>query len=88
MAGEALSMLWGSKMILQNGDMGNRSPLASVRVRLSSSTEFRFSIHRESTGPSRTNQMCSPLLVRKVFRHNAENMPSVLNVIFINGLIL
>ena len=59
-AGEALSMLWGSKMILQFGAMGMRSPLASVSVLLSSSTEFRFSIQMASTGPSRTSQMCSP----------------------------
>lgn len=78
-AGEALSMLCGSKMILQYGDMGKRSPFANVSVRLSSSTEFKFSIHSESTGPSKTSQMCSPLFVRKVLRHKAEKMPSVLS---------
>lgn len=59
-AGEALSMLCGSKTILQLGAMGMRSPLASVSVRLSSSTEFRFSIQMASTGPSNTIQTCSP----------------------------
>lgn len=59
-AGEALSMLWGSKTILQFGAMGIRSPLARVRVLLSSNTEFRFSIQMASTGPSRTIQICSP----------------------------
>lgn len=59
-AGEALSMLWGSKIILQLGDIGMRSPLAKVRVLLSSRTEFRFSIHIASTGPSKTIQICSP----------------------------
>lgn len=54
-------MLWGSKMILQLGAMGIRSPLARVRVLLSSSTEFKFSIQIASTGPSSTNQMCSPI---------------------------
>lgn len=62
-AGEALSMLCGSKTILQLGAMGIRSPLASVSVRLSSSTEFRFSIQMASTGPSRTIQMCSPGMI-------------------------
>jgi len=60
-AGEALSMLWGSKMILQFGAMGIRSPLASVRVLLSSRTELRFSIQIASTGPSNTSHMCSPV---------------------------
>lgn len=59
-AGEALSMLWGSKMILQVGAMGSLSPLAKVRVLLSSSTELRFSIQILSTGPSNTSQTCSP----------------------------
>ena len=58
--GDALSMLAGSKMTLHEGDMGMRSPLARVSVRLSSSTELRFSIQMASTGPSRTSQICSP----------------------------
>lgn len=68
-AGEALSMLWGSKTILQFGAMGIRSPLARVRVLLSSKTEFRFSIQMASTGPSRTIQMCSP---KKSHQRQAE----------------
>lgn len=59
-AGEALSMLWGSKMILHWGDMGIRSPLARVSVLLSSRTLLRFSIQIASTGPSNTIQMRSP----------------------------
>lgn len=59
-AGEALSMLWGSKMILQVGAMESLSPLANVRVLLSSNTELRFSIQILSTGPSNTSQTCSP----------------------------
>ena len=59
-AGDALSMLCGSKMILQDGDIGIRSPFASVKVLLSSSTEFKFSIQIASTGPSRTIQIRSP----------------------------
>ena len=59
-AGEALSILCGSKMILHSGAMGIRSPLAKVKVLLSSRTEFKFSIQMASTGPSSTNQTCSP----------------------------
>jgi len=55
-AGDALSMLCTSKMILQLGAIGIRSPLASVRVLLSSSTELRFSIQMASTGPSSNSQ--------------------------------
>ena len=57
-------MLDGSKMTLQVGDIGMRSPLARVKVRLSSRTEFRFSIHMASTGPSSTNHTCSPAVLR------------------------
>ena len=64
-AGEALSMLWGSKMILHWGDMGIRSPLARVSVLLSSRTLFRFSIQIASTGPSNTIQMRSPKEYKK-----------------------
>lgn len=63
-AGDALSMLSTSKMILQFGAIGMRSPLASVRVLLSSSTELRFSIQMASTGPSSSNQTCSPYSVQ------------------------
>lgn len=59
-AGEALSMLCTSNTSLQVGDIVIRSPLARVSVLLSSSTEFRFSIHMASTGPSRTIHMASP----------------------------
>jgi len=59
-AGEALSMLWGSKTTLQLGAIGIRSPFASVSVLLSSNTLLRFSIQMASTGPSKTIQMCSP----------------------------
>ena len=59
-AGEALSMLCTSKMILQLGAIGIRSPLAKVKVLLSSRTEFKFSIQMASTGPSSKSQTCSP----------------------------
>ncbi|KAK2185975.1 hypothetical protein NP493_215g01007 [Ridgeia piscesae] len=80
-AGEALSTLWGSKMTLQFGDIGIRSPLAKVKVLLSSSTELRFSIQMASTGPSSTSQMCSPFLARSVRRHKVEKMPSVQSLV-------
>ena len=47
-------------MILHCGDMGIRSPLARVRVLLSSNTLLRFSIQMASTGPSNTIQIRSP----------------------------
>eukprot|EP00834_Sanchytrium_tribonematis_P006512 NODE_486_length_6930_cov_0.478846.p2 type:complete len:122 gc:universal NODE_486_length_6930_cov_0.478846:5093-5458(+) len=56
--------------------MINRSPFANVRVLLSSSTEFRFSIHTASTGPSNMIHMFSPFLF-KVLRHKALKIPSV-----------
>lgn len=68
-AGEALSMLCGSKTTLQLGAMGMRSPLASVKVLLSSRTELRFSIQMASTGPSRTIQMFSPGGKTRRFEH-------------------
>jgi len=59
-AGEALSMLCTSKMILQLGAIGILSPLAKVSVLLSSNTEFKFSIQIASTGPSNNSHTCSP----------------------------
>lgn len=58
-AGDALSRLSGSNKSLQLVAISMRSPLARVRVLLSSSTELRFSIHTASTGPSSTNQVVS-----------------------------
>lgn len=54
-AGLALSTLSGSKTNLQLEAITIRSPLARVNVLLSSRTEFKFSIHTASTGPSKTN---------------------------------
>ena len=59
-AGDALSILCTSKIILQFGAIGIRSPLAKVKVLLSSRTELRFSIQIASTGPSSNSQMWSP----------------------------
>mmetsp|Transcript_37397 Transcript_37397/g.96688 ORF Transcript_37397/g.96688 Transcript_37397/m.96688 type:complete len:320 (+) Transcript_37397:5238-6197(+) len=53
-AGDALRRSWTSKTILQLSVIGMRSLLASVRILLSSSTVFRFSIQMASTGPSHT----------------------------------
>lgn len=72
-AGEALSMLCTSNTSLQVGDMVIRSPLASVSVLLSSSTELRFSIHMASTGPSSTIHINSPkhLKTVKIFKFSS-----------------
>ncbi|RUS85039.1 hypothetical protein EGW08_007176, partial [Elysia chlorotica] len=81
-AGEALSMLCGSKMILQLGAMGIRSPLAKVKVLLSSRTELRFSIQMASTGPSSTSQTCSPVEGNKTLGlFLVEKMPSVQSLV-------
>jgi len=58
-AGEALSTLSGSKQSLALGAITILSPLARVSVLLSSKTEFKFSIHTASTGPSKTIQQYS-----------------------------
>lgn len=58
-AGEALSTLSGSKQSLALGAITILSPFAKVRVLLSSKTEFKFSIHTASTGPSNTIQQYS-----------------------------
>lgn len=83
-AGEALSILWGSKTILQFGAMGIRSPFASVKVLLSSRTELRFSIQIASTGPSRTIQMWSPIIRnnRKKFQFLSRTIFFSLQIIF------
>lgn len=55
-AGEALSTLSGSNTSLLFDAIVMRSPFANVRVLLSSNTEFKFSIHTASTGPSIKNK--------------------------------
>lgn len=74
-------MLCGSKIILQVGAIESLSPLAKVRVLLSSRTELRFSIQMLSTGPSRTNQTYSPGFSFRVLRQRAEKMPSVQSLV-------
>ena len=79
-------MLWGSKMILQSGAIGMRSPFARVNVLLSSNTEFKFSIQIASTGPSNTNHTCSPFFARNVLRHRVEKIPSVQSLVATSSL--
>ena len=67
-------MLCTSNTTLAVGDIGIRSPLARVRVLLSSNTELRFSIQMASTGPSRTIHVCSPVV---------EKLPMHLEIIYI-----
>lgn len=62
-AGLALSTLSGSKTNLQFAAITIRSPLARVKVLLSSNTEFKFSIHTASTGPSSTNLLFAQLVI-------------------------
>lgn len=58
-AGEAFNTLSTSKQSLAFGAITIRSPFANVSVLLSSKTEFKFSIHTASTGPSNTIQQYS-----------------------------
>jgi len=81
-AGDALSMLCGSNTTLQKGDMGIRSPFASVNVLLSSRTELRFSIQMASTGPSRTIQIRSPKY-KKMFTANSFLRQTLLYLIYL-----
>eukprot|EP00982_Pelagococcus_subviridis_P017012 31507-Pelagococcus_subviridis.AAC.2 len=53
-AGDALFRFSGSNIAFIVPDICTRSPLASVRTLLSSSTVFKFSIQIASTGPSST----------------------------------
>mmetsp|Transcript_27980 Transcript_27980/g.68338 ORF Transcript_27980/g.68338 Transcript_27980/m.68338 type:complete len:200 (+) Transcript_27980:6625-7224(+) len=75
-AGEAFIRFSGSKTAFISGVMGMRSPLASVRSLLSSSTVLRFSIQMASTGPS---SRIHDLLLRALvpLRHSTAKMPSV-----------
>eukprot|EP00982_Pelagococcus_subviridis_P015901 31437-Pelagococcus_subviridis.AAC.1 len=53
-AGDALFRFSGSNIAFIAPDICTRSPFASVRTLLSSSTVFKFSIQIASTGPSST----------------------------------
>lgn len=53
----------------------HRSPEGSVRMRLSSSTEFSVSTHSGSIGPSKTTQLCTWVLAPSL-RHKALTTPS------------
>ena len=84
-AGDALSMLCTSKMILQFGAIEIRSPLASVKVLLSSSTEFKFSIQMASTGPSNNSHTWSPCCNRNVrLSHGPLRNSGILQINFKN----
>ena len=92
-AGDALSMLCTSKMILQLGAMVILSPLARVSVLLSSSTELRFSIQMASTGPSNSSQTCSPWWCKRHYcmvdsREKQERTSVQLNRYFWSTVIL
>ena len=74
-AGDALLRFSASKTSRMEGIIRTRSPFASVRTLLSSSTVLRFSIQTASTGPSTTIHI--EWLVRAAFFHSWEKMPSV-----------
>lgn len=57
-------------MILQLGLMLKRSPFASVKVLLSSNTEFKFSIQMLSTGPSSTSHTNSSKNIEFILRND------------------
>ena len=57
--------------------IGMRSPLASVRILLSSSTVFRFSIQMASTGPSSTSHVKFFLSLVELGATAARRCPSV-----------
>ena len=56
-AGEALFKFSTSKTSWHCSDIGIRSPLANVKILLSSKTVFKLSIQIVSTGPSQVSQM-------------------------------
>jgi hypothetical protein len=60
-AGEALFKFSTSKTNLQFSVIGILSPLAKVKILLSSNTVFKFSIQIASTGPSQTIQVLNLL---------------------------
>jgi len=57
--------------------MGIRSPLARVRILLSSSTVLRDSIHRVSTGPSKVIQVLNLLERWLLLDQMVEKMPGI-----------
>ena len=75
-AGEAFIRFSGSNMAFMCSPIWIRSPLASVRTLLSSSTVFRFSIQMASTGPSRTIQTFW-FWALAAFRQRTAKIPSV-----------
>lgn len=85
-AGEALSILSGSKTSFEFGDIIIRSPFARVSVLLSSSTEFKFSIHTASTGPSSTIHINSFFFNIVDLRQIVENIPSVQSLVATSNL--
>ena len=85
-AGDALSTLSGSKTNLVLDAIIIRSPFAKVSVLLSSSTEFKFSIHTASTGPSRTIHKFSVFFVCVDLLHIIEKIPSVQSFVATSSL--
>jgi hypothetical protein len=57
--------------------MGILSPLARVRILLSSSTVFRFSIQIASTGPSQVSHVFYFIALLLAFFQRVENIPGI-----------
>jgi len=76
-AGLALSKFSTSNTILQFSVIGILSPLAKVKILLSSNTVFKFSIQIASTGPSQTIQVLYLRALLLDFYHKLENTPGV-----------
>ena len=66
-----------SNMSLTLSVMGMRSPLASVRILLSSRTVFKFSIQTASTGPSHKIHVLSLRALSLNLPHMAAKMPEI-----------
>ena len=74
-AGDAFLSVSTSNMIFTLSVMGMRSPFASVRILLSSSTVLRSSIQIASTGPSAMIHMLNALLRLLYLPHMVANTP-------------
>ena len=77
MAGEATDKSATSNNKATLSGIEIRSPLIKVKILLSSITEFIDSIHKVSTGPSKTSHLLSPLSSAQTFLITDDKTPSV-----------
>lgn len=76
-AGDALFRFSTSKTSLHCSVIGIRSPLARVRILLSSRTVFRFSIQMASTGPSQVSHTFDLEFLWLHFCQRVEKTPGI-----------